>query len=36
MRLKPAQLGCAALLVALIVAMLLAATYGLDLSPGFF
>jgi hypothetical protein len=32
MRLKPAQLGCAALLVA----MLLAATYGLDLSPGFF
>jgi hypothetical protein len=36
MRLKPAQLGCAALLVALPVVMLLAASYGLDLSPGFF
>jgi hypothetical protein len=36
MRLKPAQLGCAALLAALLVAMILAATYGLNLSPGFF
>jgi hypothetical protein len=36
MRLKPAQLGCAALLAASLVAMILAATDGPDLSPGFF